>query len=376
MRFTPAMVALVLFLGPAAPPASAGVVVEYIGHASFVIESPAGVRVVLDPFNSNRWLGYRYPDDVEADVVLVTHPHYDHDASYYWGDSVPVFREPGRYQVGDVSLVGVKGQHAGRFGTDFGQKNTIWIVEASGVRIAHLGDNGPLTAENVRALGRIDVLMIPADGDDHILKPDAIAAIRRELSDPLVIPMHYRLEGFLGLPRSLGPIEPWLERQEGVVRLASNRAELGGKKVEGRKVLVFRPSPELEPWSSELAHGWELLDEARRAMASEPADRARAGALVKEAHESARCIVFEFQWARALAQSGDTAGAMDVLEKALARAGRDDWEYRMRARSLLAELYQAAGRSSEAATQHRIVLANSYRTDLLEKARAFLASGH
>ena len=44
--------------------------VEYIGHASFVVESPAGVRVVIDPFNSNRWLGYRYPESVEADLVL------------------------------------------------------------------------------------------------------------------------------------------------------------------------------------------------------------------------------------------------------------------------------------------------------------------
>jgi len=182
--------------------------VEYIGHASFVVESPAGVRVVLDPFNSNRWLGYRYPDSVEADVVLVTHPHYDHDASYYWGDSVPVFREPGEYRVGDVSFVGVEGRHADPYGKDFEQKNTIWVLEAGGVRIAHLGDNGPLTAQNVRELGRVDVLMVPADGDNHILKPDAIAAIRRELGDPLTIPMHYRLDGFLGLPRSVGPIDP------------------------------------------------------------------------------------------------------------------------------------------------------------------------
>ena len=84
----------------------ADVDVEYIAHACFVVTSSEGTRVVIDPYNSSRWLGYHFPDSVEADVVLVTHPHYDHDASYYWGDSTPVFREPGSARVGDVELLG------------------------------------------------------------------------------------------------------------------------------------------------------------------------------------------------------------------------------------------------------------------------------
>ena len=349
--------------------------VEYIGHASFVVESPGGVRVVLDPFNSNRWLGYRYPENVEADVVLVTHPHYDHDASYYWGESVPVFREPGEYRFQDVTLLGVEGKHADPYGKDFAQKNTIWVIEVGGLRIAHLGDNGPLTAANVEALGRVDVLMLPADGDDHILKPEAIAAARSSLKDPLVIPMHYRLEGFLDLPRSLGPIDPWLENQKGVVRLDSNRALLSREERDAsRKVLVFRPSPDLEVWSEGIVRGWQLLDEARSMMANHPTQMSEVGALVRQAAESAECIAFEFNWARVLAQSGDAKGATAVLETALARAGRGDWQNRMQARSLLAELYAKDGRVDEAAVQHRIVLQNSYRTELLEKARAYLES--
>lgn len=49
-------------------------VLEYIAHASFVVQSPSGVRVVLDPFNSERWLGYTFPADVRADAVLMSHP--------------------------------------------------------------------------------------------------------------------------------------------------------------------------------------------------------------------------------------------------------------------------------------------------------------
>lgn len=362
----------VVLAGLTGRPVRADVDVEYIGHASFVIESPDGVRIVIDPFNSNRWLGFRYPESVDTDVVVVTHPHYDHDASYYWGDSVPVFREPGEYQVGDVRLVGVEGKHAGPYGKDFEQKNTIWLIEAGGVRIAHLGDNGPLTAENVRELGRVDVLMIPADGDDHILKPEEIAAAREALSNPLVVPMHYRLEGFLDLPRSLGPIEPWLANQTGVVRLESNRTRLAREREPGRDVLVFQPSPELEVWPDGLRQGWAKLDEAQTMMANHPTQMSQAGMLVKQAAESFECIVFEFQWARVVAQSGDTAAAISVLETGLTRAARGDWQFRMSARSLLAELYAAEGHMAEASEQYRIVAQQSYRTELVEKAKTFL----
>ena len=122
-------------LALSAQAARADVDVEFIGHACFAVTSPAGTRVVIDPYNSSRWLGYHFPDSVEADVVLVTHPHYDHDASYYWGDSVPVFREPGRSRVGDVELLGVEGHHADPYGKEFGQKNTIWLLDVGGVRI-------------------------------------------------------------------------------------------------------------------------------------------------------------------------------------------------------------------------------------------------
>lgn len=359
-----------LLLGASA--ASADVGVEYVGHASFVVESPGGVRVVIDPFNSNRWLGYRYPE-VDADVVLVTHPHYDHDASYYWGDGVPVFRRPGRFQVGDVTLVGVEGRHADPYGKDFEQENTIWILEAGGLRIAHLGDNGPVSAAQAAGIGAVDVLMVPADGDDHILKPAEIEAARAATGDPILIPMHYRLDGLLGLPRSLGPIGPWLEGQDGVVRLDSSRATLTAGRDPLRRVLVFEPSSALEPWSDALAAGWQKLDDARDAMEDGADGAARAMRLVEEAASESPNVVFSFQWARAVAATGSDARATAILESALARSAEDDWEYRLRAHALLGSLYAKQGRHAAARSQYRIVLRNARRTELLDEARAFLA---
>jgi L-ascorbate metabolism protein UlaG (beta-lactamase superfamily) len=350
------------------PAAKPEVGIEYIGHSCFVIESPSGTRVTIDPFNSERWLGYRFPDSVKADAVLVTHPHYDHDATYYWGDSVPVFREPGEYRLADVNLRGVEGRHADPYGEDFGQTNTIWILETGGLRFVHLGDNGPLSEANVREIGSVDVLMIPVDGMDHILTTDQISAIREVLKPSITIPMHYRLEGFLDLPRSLGPIGPCLETQSGVTRLETNTTRLSRNTIS-QQVLAFHPSPDLGAWPERLASGWEKLGEARKLIDDNPAVTAKAVQLVREVYESFDCIVFAYQWAWLLNMSGKSKEAMHVLEQALAGAVMDDWEYRMRSRSLLGELYEKAGRGEDAARQYRIVIRNSHRRVLLEKAQ-------
>ena len=188
--------------------------------------------------------------------------------------------------------------------------------------------------------------------------------------------MHYRLDGFLGLPRSLGPLDPWLKKQSGVERLDGNTVRVARPTEPSPRVLVFQPSSGLKVWSEGLAAGWAKLDEARKLMQQGEQALPQAAALVKEAYDDAEGIAFAFQWARALAQSGQAAEAMKVLEKALAGAGRDDWEYRMRSRALLAELYAAAGRRDEAVEQSRIVRDNAQRSELIDKANAFLKSSN
>jgi L-ascorbate metabolism protein UlaG (beta-lactamase superfamily) len=49
-------------------------------------------------------MGCTFPDDRDVDAVLLTHSHYAHDPSYYTGEGVPVFTEPGSFRAGDVEL--------------------------------------------------------------------------------------------------------------------------------------------------------------------------------------------------------------------------------------------------------------------------------
>lgn len=258
MQLRRAFFALVLAGMPASSAqaqVSGAVVLEYIAHASFRVHSPDGETVVIDPYADRVWLGYDFPAEFGASTVLITHPHYDHDGGRYrdlevpWPSDTRVIDGPGQYSVGDLSIRGVQGKHADPYGKEFGQRNTIFVVEAAGIRIAHVGDNGPLTEENVRELGRVDVLLLPIDGVFHILAEEEIENIIDAVDPRVVVPMHYRipeLEVDADSPSDLGPVDPWLEGREGVLRLDTNIHALSQTDLDqAPRILVFRHSPQV-----------------------------------------------------------------------------------------------------------------------------------
>ncbi|HEX9187034.1 MAG TPA: MBL fold metallo-hydrolase [Vicinamibacteria bacterium] len=346
---------------------------EYVAHSCFVVVSPGGARALVDPYNGTRWLGYSFPAPMAADVVLVSHPHYDHDASYYAGDA-PVLRRPGEYAFGDLRIQGVEGHHASPWGDEFGRTNTLWLVEAGGVRIAHLGDTGPLGPAALRALGRVDVLILPVDDLEHILKGAEVAAIREVLRPAITVPVHYRLAGLTSLPKDLGPVDAWLAGQRNVVRLPGHEARLDRARMPAEpQVLVFTPSPAVKPWPPALREAWEHRHRAR-AEAATPEGRALAIAELRQAVTLApECMVFAVELGRLLSDAGRDDEALATLEKALAGAGSDDREYTARARDLLAGVYVRRGESARAAQQYRLVLQNEERRELRARAESFLA---
>lgn len=233
--------------------AEGGVEIEYVAHASFRLRDEHGTELLIDPFASRVWLGYDWPTGIEPDAVLITHPHYDHDAGRYrgtpfpWGEGTAVVDAPGSHRFGDFVVSGIEGKHADPYGMEFGQLNTIMVIEAYGLRIAHLGDNGPLTEDMVRGLGRVDVLMLPADGVDHIISKETTAEILATVDPRIVIPMHYRhpdLEPTADGPGDLGEIEPWLEGRDRVGRVRSHRTVVSVPVLpERREILVLDHAP-------------------------------------------------------------------------------------------------------------------------------------
>lgn len=248
--------AVLLLAGCSAAPQaddSPAVEIEYVAHASFLVRAPDGAEILIDPYASQVWLGYDWPDGVEPDWVLITHPHYDHDAGRFiekpfpWSPEIPVVDAPGSYPLGAFTVTGVEGKHADPYGKEFGQLNTLMVIEVAGLRIVHLGDNGPLTPKMIAGLGRVDVLMIPGDADYHILSEEATRVTLEALAPRVVIPMHYRLPDLEiedDSPSTLGGVEGWLEGRERIQRVGGHVTTLRASELPAeRTFLVFDHAP-------------------------------------------------------------------------------------------------------------------------------------
>jgi L-ascorbate metabolism protein UlaG (beta-lactamase superfamily) len=259
---------LVLFFGActagddasnsSATPQRDGVTIEYIAHAAFRITTREGTTLMVDPYESRWWLGYDFPTNLpDPAAVLLSHPHPDHDAGYEtgrevpWGDEVAALTSPGQYVFDGVNVYGIRGKHADPYGEEFGQRNTIWLIDTGDLRIAHIGDNGPVTDEIVEALGRVDILMLPVDDLEHILTHDEVAEWRTRIGPRVVIPMHYRhddLEVDPESPSDLAPVDDWLSSQIGVERLPAHvRTVRFDVLPELPQVWVFPHYPALAP---------------------------------------------------------------------------------------------------------------------------------
>lgn len=233
--------------------ATGEVAIEYVAHACFRFQAPDGTSLVIDPYASRARLGYDFPSDLETETVLSTHPHYDHDGGTFigrplaWLTGKRILGDAGSYEVGAFRVMGVAGKHADPYGKEFGQKNTLFVIETGGLRIAHLGDTGPLIEESIAALGRVDVLMLPIDGEEHILSYAQVEAIRQALAPPILIPMHYRhpdLELDESRPEDLGPIDPWLAGQNNVRRVGSHRVVVTAESLpESPELWVLEHAP-------------------------------------------------------------------------------------------------------------------------------------
>ena len=132
----------------------------WMAHSCFNIILENGTKIVFDPFDNT--IGYELPV-LEADIALISHDHFDHnDVSRLSGDYT-LIREAGEYTVGDVKIRGIKTYHDPEQGALRGE-NVVFIVEAEGIRIAHLGDLGEMPQEEFyKELGKIDILLIPVD---------------------------------------------------------------------------------------------------------------------------------------------------------------------------------------------------------------------
>lgn len=150
------------------------------GHSCFTVKTGEG-SVVLDPFADGKVPGFG-PLRLEADMVLCSHEHGDHN----YRKAVKLSGKPSSLKITEIAS-----WHDDACGAKRGP-NTIHVIEAEGMRLVHLGDLGTaLNAEQIAALSKPDVLLIPIGGYYTIDSRQALEIVA-QLQPRVTIPMHFR----------------------------------------------------------------------------------------------------------------------------------------------------------------------------------------
>lgn len=166
--------------------------ITYVGHSTFLIESPKLVRIATD-YND-----YVRPS-VTPDIVTMNHAHTTHYADHPDPAIKLVlrgWRDDGRPAGHDVSFEDVHVRSVATNIRDWAggterHGNSIFIFEIAGLCIAHLGHlHHTLTPQQLNEIGRIDIVMVPVDGS-FTLDLDGMVEVLGSLKAPLMIPMHY-----------------------------------------------------------------------------------------------------------------------------------------------------------------------------------------
>jgi L-ascorbate metabolism protein UlaG (beta-lactamase superfamily) len=165
---------------------------EWLGHSSFLMTSPDGLRVLIDP-------SALYPPSPTPDVVTVSNLHGTHSAVEWvkgsprvlWGLSLPDARwNRIATTIRDVSLFNIPSYASRTQLEESPVQNSIFVFRTGGFCIVHLGNlRHPLTAQQLQQIGTPDVVMIPVDGQWTMSYTDVISVIT-QLQPRLVIPMH------------------------------------------------------------------------------------------------------------------------------------------------------------------------------------------
>ena len=195
--------------------------VTWLGHAAFLIESPRGVRIAIDP-----WIGNnpKFPKGFDwgtLDVIAATHGHFDH----FGDDGIELAKKTGATVIGIFELAlhcgangveKVSGMNKGGSqkvaGVEFRMVNAVHSAGTSGAgketnfpsdpcgyvmtfedgfRIYHAGDTNVFA--DMALIGELyepDLVLLPI-GDFYTMGPREAAKACQLLDAPRVIPMHW-----------------------------------------------------------------------------------------------------------------------------------------------------------------------------------------
>ena len=208
--------------------------IKWLGHSAFLLTSENGTRILTDPYESGSYggaVGYK-PIKEQVDIVTASHSHEDH---YYIKDLPEGFEcitDPGKHEVKGITITGIKTYHDTSSGKERG-RNIVFVIEVDGIRVCHLGDLGHLLSDDqVSAIGKVDVLLLPVGGF-YTIGPKEALSVMKALSPAITIPMHFKTD-VLGFP--IKPVEDFLSlagdhEKPGTSEIEIKPDDLGSKRI-------------------------------------------------------------------------------------------------------------------------------------------------
>ena len=195
--------------------------ITWLGHAAFLIESPRGARVAIDPWIGNNPKFPKGFDLGKLDVIAATHGHFDH----FGDDGIPLAKKTGATVVGIFELAlhcgangvaKVSGMNKGGgqkvAGIEFRMVHAVHSAGTSGAgkeanfpadpcgyvmtfedgfRVYHAGDTNVFS--DMALIGELyepDLALLPI-GDFYTMGPREAAKACELLRVARVIPMHW-----------------------------------------------------------------------------------------------------------------------------------------------------------------------------------------
>lgn len=178
--------------------------VKWLGHASFLIKAE-GKNIYIDPF---RLTTVREP----ADIILITHPHYDHlnmedinkvarpqtailvpkdSTTKVTSGRVSGVEPHSRYTVEGVVVDTIPAYNVNKERLDKHPKANGWvgyILNVNGMKIYHAGDTDFI--EEMKKI-KVDLALIPMSGT-YTMDPEEAIEAAKHIDAKMIAPMHYK----------------------------------------------------------------------------------------------------------------------------------------------------------------------------------------